>query len=194
MGPRFQVQQLRDSLSWHSVNVASTTSQQPGYDCQLGVPGVTLRGVMWWSFQMRKLKMDVFSETASMFAWPWKGNISTSVEATHWDQPGAVVVFEGALAVFLPRQWKSKALCVPTFEDVAHRSLACSAVICEFGVLGNFLRQPANCWYPKSVKNLCEVLAFCSCFTLHGFQRCLQPDDVRFCLPAFVASTPENPK
>lgn len=38
-----------------------------------------------------------------------------------------MVVFEGALAVFLPRQWKSKALCVPTFEDVAHRSLACSA-------------------------------------------------------------------
>ena len=41
-------------------------------------------------------------------------------------QPGAVVVFEGALAVFLPRQWKSKALRVPTFEDMAHRSWACS--------------------------------------------------------------------
>lgn len=72
-----------------------------------------------------------------------------------------------------------------TWRTEAWLAAQMGRVICEFGVLRNFLRQPANSWHPKIGKNLREVLAFCSCLPCMA-SSCPQPDDVRATIKATV--------
>lgn len=83
-----------------------------------------------------------------------------------------------------------------TWRTEAWLAAQMGRVICEFGVLRNFQDNPQTAGTPKV-----SSVGFLQLLTLHGFQlpatrgrKSNHQSYSRCFLPAFVASTPENPK
>ena len=159
---------------------------------------------MWWSFQEKAENGCVLRNSFHplgvaclrgcgtwIFQHPFKQHTETS-QALWLSLRGPLLFFcrdSGNLKPFAFLHLK-------TWRTDSWLAAQMGRVICEFGVLRNFQDNPQTVGTPKV-----SSVGFLQLLTLHGFQlpatrwrKSNHQSYSRFVLPAFVASTPENPK